>query len=141
MADDSTEDHKKITEECLGACEQASAFLESLSNQYPFRAYAPPNTFKVQLQMHQALKESRDTILKAMDNIRKGQAAPVKNDDTGNASSMGEFIADGNSDQVIVVTEPGHFDVGRAVSKTGSAQLVGSMRAEQLQQFTEQHYG
>lgn len=54
---------------------------------------------------------------------------------------IGEVIADGDSDQVVVTTLADLFDIGKALSKDNSAQLVGSMTAESLRHLTEKRYG
>ncbi|OBT95172.1 hypothetical protein VE01_07564 [Pseudogymnoascus verrucosus] len=53
---------------------------------------------------------------------------------------IGEVIADGESDQVVVTTLADLFDVKKAVSKGNSAQLVGSMTAESLRDLTDKRY-
>jgi len=53
---------------------------------------------------------------------------------------IGEVIADGDSDQVVVNTLADVFDIKRALSKGNSAQLVGSMTAESLRYLTEKRY-
>ncbi|KFZ16806.1 hypothetical protein V501_02064 [Pseudogymnoascus sp. VKM F-4519 (FW-2642)] len=53
---------------------------------------------------------------------------------------IGEVIADGESDQVVVTTLADLFDVKKAVSKGNSAQLIGSMTAESLRDLTDKRY-
>lgn len=53
---------------------------------------------------------------------------------------IGEVIADGESDQVVVTTLADLFDIKRAVSQGNSAQLVGSMTEEALHHLTERRY-
>ncbi|KAH8802941.1 hypothetical protein F5884DRAFT_903547 [Xylogone sp. PMI_703] len=53
---------------------------------------------------------------------------------------VGEAIADGESDQVVVTTLADLFDVKKALSKGHSAQLVGSMMDETLRHLTEKRY-
>ncbi|KAI9368390.1 hypothetical protein BJX61DRAFT_546571 [Aspergillus egyptiacus] len=53
---------------------------------------------------------------------------------------IGEVVADGNSDQVVVTTLADLFDVKKAMSKDNSAQLVGSMTDESLQNLTDKRY-
>lgn len=53
---------------------------------------------------------------------------------------IGEVIADGESDQVVVTTLADLFDVKKAVSTGNSAQLVGSMTAESLRDLTDKRY-
>ena len=53
---------------------------------------------------------------------------------------VGEAIADGDSDQVVVTTLADLFDVKKALSKGNSAQLVGSMTDESLRYLTEERY-
>lgn len=53
---------------------------------------------------------------------------------------IGEVIADGDSDQVVVTTLADLFDVERALSKGNSAQLIGSMTEETLRHMTDKRY-
>ncbi|OBT69377.1 hypothetical protein VE03_01138 [Pseudogymnoascus sp. 23342-1-I1] len=53
---------------------------------------------------------------------------------------IGEVIADGASDQVVVTTLADLFDVKKAVSKGNSAQLIGSMTEEALRDLTDKRY-
>jgi ElaB/YqjD/DUF883 family membrane-anchored ribosome-binding protein len=53
---------------------------------------------------------------------------------------IGEVIADGDSDQVVVTTLADLFDVRKALSKDNSAQLIGSMTEENLRYLTEKRY-
>lgn len=53
---------------------------------------------------------------------------------------IGEVIAEGDSDQVVVTTLADLFDVKKALSKDSSAQLVGSMTADNLRYLTEKRY-
>jgi hypothetical protein len=53
---------------------------------------------------------------------------------------IGEVVADGDSDQVVVTTLADLFDVKKALSRGKSAQLVGSMGEESLQHLTEKRY-
>lgn len=54
---------------------------------------------------------------------------------------VGEVVADGDSDQVVVNTLADLFDVKKALSLGTSAQLVGSMTEEALRHLTEKRYG
>lgn len=54
--------------------------------------------------------------------------------------SVKEAIADGDSDQLVVTTLADLFDVKKAQSKGRSAQLVGSMTDETLQQLSKDRY-
>lgn len=53
---------------------------------------------------------------------------------------VGEAIADGNSDQVVVTTLADLFDVKKAHSNNSSSQLIGSMTAESLHHLTDRRY-
>ena len=53
---------------------------------------------------------------------------------------IGEVIAEGDSDQVVVTTLADLFDIKKAYSKGTSAQLVGSMSGEELRLLTEKRY-
>ncbi|GCB25828.1 hypothetical protein AAWM_08713 [Aspergillus awamori] len=53
---------------------------------------------------------------------------------------IGEVVADGDSDQVVVTTLADLFDIRKAQSKGNSAQLVGSMTEEALRHLTEKRY-
>ncbi|OGM47844.1 hypothetical protein ABOM_003287 [Aspergillus bombycis] len=54
---------------------------------------------------------------------------------------VGEAVADGDSDQVVVTTLADLFDVKKALSTGNSAQLVGSMTDDSLRYVTEKRYG
>ncbi len=54
--------------------------------------------------------------------------------------SVGEVRADDDSDQVVVTTIADLFDVGKVLAKNRSAQLVGSMTEETLQQVSRDRY-
>ncbi|KAL2816989.1 hypothetical protein BDW59DRAFT_152905 [Aspergillus cavernicola] len=54
---------------------------------------------------------------------------------------VGEAIAEGDSDQVVVNTLADLFDVNKARSSGNAAQLVGSMTPEALRHLAEQRYG
>jgi hypothetical protein len=53
---------------------------------------------------------------------------------------IGEVIADGDSDQVVVTTLADLFDIKKAISRDNSAQLVGSMTEEALNHMVEKRY-
>ncbi|KAJ5337479.1 uncharacterized protein N7506_005501 [Penicillium brevicompactum] len=53
---------------------------------------------------------------------------------------IGEVIADGDSDQVVVTTLADLFDIKKALFKDNSAQLVGSMTEDALRHLTEKRY-
>lgn len=54
---------------------------------------------------------------------------------------IGEVIADGKSDQVVMTTWADLFEVQKAVSKNESMQLVGSLTAEDYRLTVEKRYG
>ncbi|KAF4170008.1 hypothetical protein CNMCM6936_005153 [Aspergillus lentulus] len=53
---------------------------------------------------------------------------------------IGEVVADGDSDQVVVTTLADLFDIKKALSKGNSAQLVGSMTEDALRNLTDKRY-
>ena len=53
---------------------------------------------------------------------------------------IGEVVAEGDSDQVVVTTLADLFDIKKALSKGKSAQLVGSMGEETLQHLGTKRY-
>ena len=53
---------------------------------------------------------------------------------------IGEVIAEGDSDQVVVTTLADLFDIKKALSQGTSAQLIGSMTDETLRQISENRY-
>jgi len=53
---------------------------------------------------------------------------------------IGEVVADGDSDQVVVTTLADLFDIKKALSRNNSAQLVGSMTAESLRHLIDERY-
>jgi hypothetical protein len=54
--------------------------------------------------------------------------------------TIGEVIADDDTDQVVVTTLADLFDVRKVLAKSRSAQLVGSMTEETLQQVSRDRY-
>jgi hypothetical protein len=54
--------------------------------------------------------------------------------------TVGEVIADDDTDQVVVTTLADLFDVRKVLAKSRSAQLVGSMTEETLQQVSRDRY-
>ncbi len=54
--------------------------------------------------------------------------------------TVGEAIADGDSDQVVANTLADLFDVKKAISRNNAAQLVGSMSGEDLRFLAEKRY-
>ncbi|ETN40282.1 uncharacterized protein HMPREF1541_04558 [Cyphellophora europaea CBS 101466] len=54
---------------------------------------------------------------------------------------IGEVIAEGDSDQVVVNTLADLFDIKKAFAKDNAAQLVGSMTAESLRDLADKRYG
>ncbi|KAB8279175.1 hypothetical protein BDV30DRAFT_72364 [Aspergillus minisclerotigenes] len=54
---------------------------------------------------------------------------------------VGEAVADGDSDQVVVTTLADLFDVKKALSTGNSAQLVGSMTDDALCHLADKRYG
>ncbi len=55
--------------------------------------------------------------------------------------TVGEVRADDDSDQMVVTTIADLFDVGKVLAKSRTAQLVGSMAEETLQQVSRDRYG
>ncbi|KAL4733494.1 hypothetical protein BDV11DRAFT_210170 [Aspergillus similis] len=53
---------------------------------------------------------------------------------------IGEVVADGDSDQVVVTTLADLFDIKKALSKGNSTQLVGSMTEAALLNLTDKRY-
>jgi hypothetical protein len=53
---------------------------------------------------------------------------------------VGEVIATGDSDQVVVTTLADLFDVRKALAQDNAMQLVGSMAADSLRHLAEQRY-
>lgn len=54
--------------------------------------------------------------------------------------TFGEFVAEGESDQVVVTTLADLFNVEKATSKDNSAQLIGSMAGHELIQLSKDRY-
>ncbi|KAK3669798.1 hypothetical protein LTR78_010315 [Recurvomyces mirabilis] len=53
---------------------------------------------------------------------------------------VGEAVADGDSDQVLVTTMADLFDIGKAVSRENSAQLLGFMSSDDLRHIVHKRY-
>lgn len=73
--------------------------------------------------------------------ILKGKVCKVASEASRQKTyKIGEVIADGDSDQVVVNTLADLFDVKKAWSTGNSAQLVGSMTEEALRHLAEKRY-
>ncbi|RBR08884.1 uncharacterized protein FIESC28_10064 [Fusarium coffeatum] len=55
--------------------------------------------------------------------------------------TVGEMVADSDSDQVVITTLADLFDVKKASSTNGSAQWIGSLSEETAQQISKDRYG
>ena len=125
--------------------------------------------FEAQLLTRQALEENRNTFVKIISRLRARLESTLSDGDPCDrlrlqediktskqclevcnmASSqvsqqkihiVGEVVADGDSDQVVVTTLADLFDVKKATSKGRSAQLIGSMNDETLRHLSENRY-
>ena len=128
----------------------------------------PKNQFEAQMLTRKALDENRDRFAELIgrlrgqlessdrgDNDRARLQEDIDNykqclelckrasDEVSNRKihSIGEAIADGDSDQLVVTTLADLFDVKKALSRGRSAQLIGSMTDETLRQLSEDRYG
>ncbi|KAI8660322.1 Helo-like-N domain-containing protein [Fusarium keratoplasticum] len=54
--------------------------------------------------------------------------------------TFGEVVAEGKSDQVVVTTLADLFNVGKAIAKDNSGQLIGSMAGAELIQLSKDRY-
>ena len=171
------EDEREVTEQCLRVCEDARAYLQSVSERAspllhePTKVAVHAHSYEAQLRTNQALESSRDSFAQTMGHLSKRLESLVQDTNTYNSDErlrlqsdveiskqcldvcsmatevsrqkvykIGEVIADGDSDQVVVTTLADLFDIGKALSKDKSAQLVGSMTAESLRHLTEKRY-
>ncbi|KAK4089230.1 hypothetical protein Purlil1_6219 [Purpureocillium lilacinum] len=127
------------------------------------------DTFEAQLLTRQALAENRDRVVEVIGRLRERLESIILDGNTdarlqlledintskqclevcNMASSqvsqqkihiIGEVIADGDSDQVVVTTLADLFDVKKATSKGRSAQLIGSTADDTLRQLSENRY-
>jgi hypothetical protein len=171
------EDEREVTKQCLRICQDASSYIESLSERESSLLQETPqntvedNVFEAQLRTRQALDENRVRFTETMDLLRKRLEFLIQDDspekdkhrsqlqadintskqclDVCKMASevsrqtvyrIGEVIAEGDSDQVVVTTLADLFDIKKALSKDNSAQLVGSMTPENLKYLTEKRY-
>ncbi|KAL0930045.1 uncharacterized protein CTRU02_214865 [Colletotrichum truncatum] len=173
-------DERAVTERCLRICEDAEAFLESLTDQKPLLgteslsedAKDQIDSFDAPQLTRQVLNQNRDSIAEMVGRLRERLDSLPQDGKTGNdhertrlkqeldvfksclevcrvasnevalqkKHTVGEAIADGDSDQVVVTTMADLFNVKKAESKGRSAQLIGSMSDESLQQVSERRY-
>lgn len=171
---------REVTKQCLRICEDASHYIESLTNQESALLHEGPrnatqddgqNCFEAQTLTRQALDENRDSFAMIIGQLRSRlESLVLKNDpsdenersrllsdintskqclevckvasevSTQKEYRVGEVVADGDSDQVVVNTLADIFDVKKALSLGNSAQLVGSMTEEALRHLTEKRY-
>lgn len=125
--------------------------------------------FEAQLLTRQALDDNQESLVNIIGRLRERLEAVVLGGDTSErfrleedirtskqclevcklASSevthqkihiVGEVVADGGSDHVVVTTLADMFNVGKAISKNRSALLVGSMSDEALMQLSHDRY-
>ena len=125
--------------------------------------------FEAQLLTRQALNENQASLVKTITRLRERLESVVFDGDSGDrrllqediqtskqclevcklASSevanqkihiIGEVVADGDSDHVVVTTLADMFSVGKSISKNKSALLVGSMSDEALMQLSHDRY-
>ncbi|KAJ5198201.1 uncharacterized protein N7498_007318 [Penicillium cinerascens] len=173
-------DEKEVTKQCLRICEDASHYIESLTNRESSLLHPGPqnatdddvqNYFEAQMLTRQALNENQDSFITIIGQLRNRlENLILKNDpndenersrllsdintskqclevckvasevSTQKVYRVGEVVADGDSDQVVVNTLADLFDVKKALSLGNSAQLVGSMTEEALRHLTEKRY-
>lgn len=171
------EDEREVTKQCLRICQDASSYIESLSERESSLLPETPqnivegNIFEAQLRTRQALDENRLSFAETIDLLRKRlefliqDDSPEKDQERSRLQAdintskqcldvckmasevsrqtvyrIGEVIAEGDSDQVVVTTLADLFDIKKALSKDNSAQLVGSMTPETLRYITEKRY-
>ncbi|KAJ5313973.1 OPT oligopeptide transporter [Penicillium atrosanguineum] len=173
-------DEREVTKQCLRICEDASHYIESLTNQESSILHktlqdatedSGQNYFEAQTITRQALDENRDSFAMIIGQLRRRlESLILKNDpsdenersrllsdidtskqclevckvasevSTQKIYRIGEVVADGDSDQVVVNTLADLFDVKKALSLGTSAQLVGSMTEEALRHLAEKRY-
>ena len=174
------QDEREVTKKCLRICEDASHYIESLTNQESSLLHERPqnatedngqNCFEAQTLTRQALDENQNTFATIIDQLRSRlESLVLKNDpsdeiersrllsdintskqcldvckvaseiSTRKVYKVGEVVADGDSDQVVVNTLADLFDVKKALSLGNSAQLVGSMTEGALRHLAEKRY-
>ncbi|OOF95205.1 hypothetical protein ASPCADRAFT_169601 [Aspergillus carbonarius ITEM 5010] len=128
------------------------------------------NMFEAQFLTRQALEKNRDSFAGIIRHLQKRLESQVLSDNNNEKERLGleediqtskqclevcklageisrqkiyrigEVVADGDSDQVVVTTLADLFDIKKAHSKGNSAQLVGSMTEEALRHLTEKRY-
>lgn len=170
-------DEREVTEQCLRVCEDAKAYLQSVSDRASpllhdtAKIAVQAHSYEAQLRTNHALETSRDSFAQTIGHLSKRLESLVQDTNTYTSDErlrlqsdveiskqcldlcsmatevsrqkvyrIGEVIADGDSDQVVVTTLADLFDIGKALSKDKSAQLVGSMTTESLRHLSEQRY-
>lgn len=125
--------------------------------------------FEAQLLTRQAFNDNQTSFVKTISRLRERLESVVLDGDASERSRLqediqtstqclevckmashevtnqkihiiGEVIAEGDSDQVVVTTLADMFNVGKAISRNRSALLVGSMSDEALMQLSHDRY-
>jgi hypothetical protein len=136
---------KAVIEQCLQVCELASSHTNSLQNgQLALQKESPrerlnssnpnggPDHEKLWLEEDiRILKQSLE-VWKQVSHQLSTRKIHIIEEVTAN---------EGGSIQIVVTTDADLFRVGKVVAKSGSAQLVGSIQADVLQDLLKHRYG
>lgn len=174
-------DEKVVTQQCLRICQNASAYIETLTSQESAVLKGAPQTtqketmsgdFEAQVLARQAFSASQATLSGVINSLTDRLQTIVvekKGDETTQERSrlqddldmsrqclevckmagevyhqkihtIGEAVAEDNSDQVVVTTLADLFDVKKAFSKGHSAQLVATLTPENFEHVISERY-
>ncbi|KAK7592171.1 hypothetical protein V3481_006796 [Fusarium oxysporum f. sp. vasinfectum] len=143
-----------VTEQCLRICQDASSYIESLADREEslkdqlfsasvadselqerlesMATSATPKSDPVYLQLQGDLQTSKQCL-----ELCKNASEQVANQ---KVYTVGEMVADGDSDQVVITTLADLFDVRKVSSTNRSAQWIGSLSDETARQVSKDRY-
>ena len=138
------EDEREVNTQCLRICDDAWSYIDPLldresclleeASQTASQAAFEGNASETQLRTRQALDDKPPSCAETISHFQRRPYSRQK------AFRIGEVIADGDSDQVVVTTLADLFEIQGASSKGNSAQLVGSMTGDDLRMLAEKRY-
>ncbi|KAL4888139.1 hypothetical protein BDV59DRAFT_148234 [Aspergillus ambiguus] len=150
------EDEREVTKQCLRICEDARAFIESLTQRGPAilrdtsQSAAPGDTqdyFEAQLLTRQALDKNRASFVDIINRLQERLGSLVSNGDQKGKERLALQEDIQISRQCLEVCNMASevsrqkvYRIGEVVADGDSDQLVGSMTEEALRNLTDRRY-
>ncbi|GKU08310.1 unnamed protein product [Fusarium langsethiae] len=156
-------DERTVTEQCLRICQDARSYIDSLADREGSLKDQPlsesvadgESLFEAQLLIRRTLNESRDNLAQTIGRLQERldsmatsgtpkmfRAVQTASEQVANQKvyTVGEMIADGDSDQVVITTLADLFNVKKASSTNRSAQWIGSLSDDTARQVSKDRY-